>query len=111
MVTRLRRAAIEHLSDMKKKFGLTTEQYVSLYRDAVCAVCGSTTSLVAGQVSRLVIDHDHKRGAGTDSIRGILCHSCNLAIGMAEDNPALLRALADYVERYEREGGPFGDTR
>jgi len=96
MVTRARRAAIEHLSDMKKKFGITTAEYVALYRDAVCEICGATESMVVGNISaRLVIDHDHKTGR----IRGILCHSCNLMIGWGDDNPALLREGANYLER------------
>lgn len=32
--------------------------------------------------------------------RGYLCHGCNTTLGHAEDNPAILRALADYLERW-----------
>ena len=109
MVSRVRRAAIEHLSDMKKKFGITTTMYAMLYKSpAVCQICGSPDSIVSGKKQRLVIDHDHKReDEGPACIRGILCHQCNLMLGYAEDNPAMLRAAADYLEDYERNGGPF----
>jgi hypothetical protein len=30
--------------------------------------------------------------------RGYLCHHCNLVLGHAADDPALLRVLADYLE-------------
>lgn len=106
MVSRVRRAAIEHLSDMKKKFLITTEQYMRLYHNARCEICGSKDSLVTGNVARLVIDHDH-RFEGPLSIRGILCHQCNLVLGHAEDNPNILRAAADYIDKYNENGGPL----
>ncbi len=102
-VTRERRRAIEHLSVSKRQYGLTTEQYVELYKDAVCQACGIGFSMVAGKEARLVIDHDHATG----KIRGILCHECNMALGQAQDNPAILRAIADYIENYTLNGGPF----
>ena len=33
-------------------------------------------------------------------IRGLLCKSCNHALGYMKDNPDVLRAAADYVEFY-----------
>lgn len=109
MVTRARRAAIEHLSDMRKKFGISTQQYAVLYKDAVCQICGSMDSVVVGNtMSRLVIDHDHKReDEGPACIRGILCHQCNLLLGYAEDNPAILEAAIEYLHNYAENGGPF----
>jgi len=107
MVTKVRRQAVEHLYDMKAKFGLTNEQYVRLYnKDTRCWICGAEKSIVAGKPSRLVIDHDHEK-TGPESIRGVLCHYCNMAIGLAEDNPAMLRRMADYLELYLAEGGPL----
>lgn len=110
MVTKVRRQAVEHLYDMKAKFGLTNEQYVILYnKDTRCWICGADKSIVAGRPSRLVIDHDHEK-AGPASIRGVLCHYCNMAIGLAEDNPAMLRRMAEYIEKYLAEGGPLDNV-
>jgi hypothetical protein len=82
--------------------------YAHLYKDAVCDICGSEKSVVVGNtMSRLVIDHDHKKEQDFRSIRGILCHQCNLMIGYAEDNPAILREAIRYLEDYEKNGGPF----
>lgn len=91
---------------MRKKFGITVAQYIRLYGPKVCAICGSPDSIVTGKVQRLVIDHDHSK-EGPESIRGILCHQCNLMLGYAEDNPAMLRAAADYLEQYRDNGGPL----
>jgi hypothetical protein len=41
------------------------------------------------------IDHDHK----TKKFRGILCHSCNLALGHTNDDVATLKKLIKYLER------------
>ncbi len=45
------------------------------------------------------IDHDHAKPRGLDGIRGILCGHCNRVLGIVKDNPAILRALADYLEK------------
>lgn len=39
------------------------------------------------------VDHCHKTGA----IRGLLCHSCNLALGHATDDVQVLLRLAEYL--------------
>lgn len=74
------------------KYGLTKGQYEALIHDhgGQCAICHSTTTLV--------IDHCHETG----DVRGLLCHRCNVAIGWMMDDPAKLRAAADYLERDRR---------
>jgi hypothetical protein len=53
----------------------------------LCDVCGSR--------ERICMDHCHEKIV----FRGWLCNGCNAALGFAKDNPATLRALADYLER------------
>jgi Recombination endonuclease VII len=43
----------------------------------------------------LDVDHCHK----SNQIRGLLCNHCNRAIGLAKEDPALLRKMANYVEK------------
>lgn len=52
-----------------------------------CTICGSNR--------KLCLDHCH----ATLKVRGWLCDNCNQVLGRAKDNPATLRALADYLER------------
>jgi hypothetical protein len=56
---------------------------------AACQVCGSS-----GSNRRLSVDHDHTSG----KVRGLLCASCNFAIGNMGDDPDKLRAAANYLE-------------
>lgn len=51
-----------------------------------CAICSSTRNLQ--------VDHSHN----LNLIRGVLCQSCNLILGLAKDNAEVLRAAADYLE-------------
>jgi Recombination endonuclease VII len=44
-----------------------------------------------------VPDHNHR----TNVVRRLLCLLCNTAIGMAGEDPARLRRMADYLEQYE----------
>lgn len=73
-------------------YGITVERYEELMRRECCDVCGRQNTQ-SGR--RLHIDHCHE----TNIVRGVLCHSCNTALGPAEDSPDRLRALAEYVEQ------------
>lgn len=77
-------------ADVRRKFGITLEQYNQLMQSE-CEVCGGT----GDSLGRMALDHDHKTGA----IRGVLCGKCNMALGLCTDDPSRLRALADYLER------------
>jgi hypothetical protein len=58
-------------------------------RPAVCEVCGRPPGKKA-----LAFDHDHATG----EFRGWLCLKCNVALGVLDDDPRILRALVDYLE-------------
>ena len=47
-----------------------------------------------------VVDHNHATG----DIRGILCNGCNTAAGLAQDNPEVIKGLANYLQ----ENGHYG---
>lgn len=48
---------------------------------------------------KLCFDHCHK----SQKFRGWLCHTCNAALGFANDSPKLLRKMADYLEAFNVE--------
>ena len=79
-------------SHLKRKFGLTVEQYDAMLANQAggCGICGKP---LRSDIS-LHVDHDHETGR----IRGLLCFTCNNALGDFEDDPVLLRAATAYVE-------------
>lgn len=62
-------------------------------RPELCELCGRAPT---GQGKILAFDHCHTTG----KFRGWLCNKCNTAIGLAGEDPAILRALADYLEAH-----------
>lgn len=78
------------------KYGITTAEVEAMLKaqDHKCAICGEVWT--GGNGGSLHLDHDHK----TDKIRGMLCTMCNTSTGKFKDSPAVLRAAADYLERY-----------
>lgn len=89
-------------SRIKRKYGLTLDEYDAILARG-CAICGSHDGRVVGKrngweapPARLCLDHDHATG----KVRDALCHGCNAALGALGDNPARLRAAADYLESH-----------
>jgi hypothetical protein len=74
-----------------KRIEVTQEAVAGRPRPAVCEVCGRPPNAHR----RLAFDHCHQSG----KFRGWLCLKCNVALGMSDDRPAVLRALAEYLER------------
>jgi len=72
--------------------GLTPENYEEILQlhENKCAVCKSEENLC--------VDHDHTTG----KVRGILCNSCNAALGMLKDDPNIIWNLYLYL----KVGGP-----
>jgi hypothetical protein len=79
-------------SHLKRKFGLTLEQYDAMLagQGGGCGICGKRPR---PDIS-LHVDHDHSTG----KIRGLLCFTCNNALGDFEDDATLLRSAIAYVE-------------
>lgn len=73
-------------------YGITPEHWDSTFekQGRCCAICSSEVP----NGKNWHTDHNHE----TKLFRGILCGKCNVAIGMANDNPSLLRKMANYLE-------------
>lgn len=72
---------------IKKRYGLDWTSYMELIQKSggQCEICGSS--------HHICVDHDHNGGR----IRGVLCRSCNQALGLIKDNPSTARRLASYL--------------
>ena len=73
------------------KYGLTGVEWDAMLaaQGGKCAICGSSEP----RGNRWHTDHDHDAG----TVRGILCHLCNVGIGCFQDSPAGLIAAAEYL--------------
>jgi hypothetical protein len=113
----LRRRKWDELSPEEKrsvghkahKRALTPEQFAakSAAQGGACVICGEfpadrpagrprkdgTRSMVSG----LTYDHCHESGLGRD----LLCHRCNVLLGMAKDDPERLEAAAAYLRKWK----------
>jgi hypothetical protein len=80
------------------RYGITEEAYQEMFekQNHLCAICGSpetSTSNRSGGIKRLSIDHNHKTG----EVRGLLCHKCNSAIGLFEEDIERMKSAIDYL--------------
>jgi hypothetical protein len=80
-------------AQMKSAYGILPDEYDALLagQGGLCAICGADR--FDRRRKALGVDHDHLTGA----IRGLLCRSCNLALGFLRDDPALARAALAYL--------------
>ena len=78
---------------LRRKYGIALGEFDELMQiqNGVCGICESSVSLDRnGNQARLCVDHDHKTGV----VRGLLCSTCNSALGLFKDDARLLtRAL------------------
>jgi hypothetical protein len=83
------------LYHIQKNYGLSEAAWEVLLvsHSGRCGACGRALMEGRGQDGGH-IDHNHETG----EVRGILCAGCNNALGFADEDPALLRALAHYLE-------------
>ncbi len=90
-------------SDLKKKYGISIEQYQEMLvkQEFACAVCKEPEkySTSANCDPILAVDHCHS----TNKVRGLLCSQCNQGIGKFKDSIELLEAAISYLKDNEDE--------
>lgn len=76
-----------------RNYNLSIIQYQAI-RDMGCRICNFV-------VDRIHVDHDHACCAGSTScgecVRGGLCPTCNVGLGMFQDSPELLNSAIRYL--------------
>ena len=73
---------------IRRLYGLSLDDYNRLLakQGGGCGICG--------KMGRLCVDHDH----ATKEVRGLLCHSCNLALGKLGDTPEAIENALRYLQ-------------
>jgi hypothetical protein len=79
-----------------RRYGISPAEYNALLakQGSACAICRKRAK------GRLCVDHCHLTG----TIRGLLCHACNRALGALKDDQASLVAALAYLGAVPREG-------
>ena len=92
-----------NISLAANKYGISIEEAKELRAVDNCEACGRSTE-EAGAERGLFIDHCHDGG----HVRGVLCHYCNIALGMLRDDPVRILKLGMYLNRvtYDESNTP-----
>lgn len=79
-------------SEYLRRYGISTEEYEELLKQqyGCCAICSLHISAFK---TRLAVDHDHNTG----KVRGLLCTTCNVKLGIIED-AAFSKKAASYLK-------------
>src|SRR5262249_47597434 len=84
-------------------YGIDLEQFTKLLNQQAgrCLICRYEHQKTSGRSKDgLVVDHDHV----SNKVRGLLCHTCNVGLGMFRDDANLLEAAKRYL--HERKSPP-----
>jgi len=77
-------------------YGITHQDYEEMLKaqGGLCAICrkADTKSKRRSKWMPLCVDHDH----GTGKVRGLLCHPCNVGLGIVE-RPGFVEAALEYL--------------
>ncbi|MFG2001357.1 endonuclease VII domain-containing protein [Spirillospora sp. NPDC048911] len=86
---------------LKRRYGITEQdvERMAAQQGDICVIC------LSGAAKH--VDHDHTTG----KVRGLLCFSCNGALGQFGDNPCHMRAAAAYLERHPRASNGSRSTK
>lgn len=85
---------IRRRAALKRKYGITPEQYDLMFKkqNGKCGICDNpfveNNKKGWGSKKEPCVDHDHKTG----KVRGILCRGCNLSLSMIEDENFILKS-------------------
>ena len=75
---------------LRNRYGLTEAEY-----DEMLAAQGGLCAICLGEGDRRGLTVDHAHGAG--DVRGILCHPCNIALGLLDDSEDRLMMAVSYL--------------
>lgn len=99
-----------HVREVQRKrfllnqYGITVEEHAAMLtaQRGLCMICKQPPNPGgSGAGSSLHVDHDHATGI----VRDLICNGCNRGLGYFKDNPDLMRAAAEYIERHRATAG------
>ena len=91
---------------LRKNYGITVEEYEQMFieQDYKCKICGTNGFKIEPNARQLLaVDHCHTTGM----VRGLLCHNCNRALGLFQDD---VRNLSNAIAYLNATTIPNGST-
>lgn len=81
---------------LKLNYGVTLEQYAKMLvsQDFKCFICNTHAD---NHKKAFAVDHCHSSG----KVRGLLCSTCNLMLGLAKDNTKTLEQAIAYLNQFK----------
>lgn len=81
---------------LKRYYGLSPAQFEEMAKrqEGRCPLCDEAPRRCGGRRNALVVDHNHSTGR----VRGLLCNSCNRALGWFGDDLERVRRAVEYLE-------------
>ena len=78
-------------SILKCRYGIDCKEYEDLVKKqkGKCAICKKE------YLKKLYIDHNHS----TNKVRGLLCPSCNMTLGLVYEDIGILKNMISYLEK------------
>lgn len=86
---------------IRKKYGMEIEEYYKRFNNQkeLCKICSKKEK--SRDKRLLSVDHDHKTGEN----RGLLCHNCNVGLGLFNDNIKTLQKAIKYLKSHLNKKG------
>lgn len=93
-----RDAAYKRDKRLRWIFGISLSDYSAMLLDqnGLCGICREPQAWNRREGDVLVVDHNHATG----KVRGLLCHACNQALGLFQDDPVRMQDALAYVLRH-----------
>jgi hypothetical protein len=83
---------------LKRRYGITYADYMSMYdtQNGNCRICNESLVLWCDkrEPKAACVDHCHATG----KIRGLLCHECNVALGLVHENEVIAQNMIRYIK-------------
>lgn len=73
------------------KYNITPKNVLELYKVQKCSICDKDLNI------KKCIDHNHKTGV----VRKVICHNCNIIIGLAKEETKTLEKIIFYIKEHE----------
>lgn len=95
----MKRRSYDRDTNHQRRYGLKKGEYAEMLavQNGVCAICEQPeTTVRKGTLMQLAVDHSHTTGER----RGLLCNTCNRALGLLKDDAAVIHKFLDYLARF-----------